>query len=127
MDTFVELRDPTGSKWAHQYLKSWEHWKRIMTTPWFSEWYDEAINELNTKLRSEAFDRIMEISTGSSAQAFPANKYIHSEEWNKKPGKRGRPSKEEVDGELKKQAKIMTREDEDLKRIGLKLIQGDKQ
>lgn len=123
--TFVALKDPTGRKWALTYLGDWSHWVRLMRCSWFKEAYDQWVSELNLQLKSEAMSKIMEIMGGDNgAQALAAAKFIASEEY-KKAG-RGRPSKTEVDGELKRAVKALEQEDEDLERMGLRLIQGGK-
>lgn len=123
--TFVNLRDPTGRKWALTYLGDWNHWLRLMKCPWFREAYDTWISELNLQFKSEAISKVYEILHGENgAQALAAAKFLSSEEWDKKA--RGRPSKAELDGELKRAAQALSVEDEDLKRIGLKVINGGK-
>ena len=119
--TFVELNDPTGYKWAMKYLEDYEHWKRLMKCKWFQDAYDVWITELKTKLRSTALDKIQEIAeNGQPAQALVASKYLASFEWEK--AGRGRPSKKEIEGQLKVAAKMLEAEDEDALRIGLKVV-----
>lgn len=121
--TFVDLRDPTGRKWALTYLGDWNHWLRLMKCPWFREAYDTWIAELNLQLKSEAIQVALEIMKGENgAQALAAAKFIAGEEWEKHT--RGRPSKAEREGALKRATQVIEQEDEDLKRIGLKVIQG---
>jgi hypothetical protein len=119
--TFVELEDPTGYKWAMQYLGDFEHWKRLMTCKWFAEAYDVWMNELKMKIRSESLSTIKEIrDAGLPAQSLVAAKYLASFEWEK--AGRGRPSKQEIQGELKRAALALEAEDEDALRIGLKVV-----
>lgn len=123
--TFVNLRDPTGRKWALTYLGDWNHWLRLMKCPWFREAYEIWISELNTQLKSEAIAIAYEIMKGENpAQALAAAKFIAGKEYEK--AGRGRPSNAEVTGELKKAAEALSVEDEDLSRIGLKVIDGGK-
>lgn len=121
--TFVELRDPTGYKWAMLYLADFRHWVRLYELPWFKEAVEIWRTNLRMKLQSEALEKIQEIAGSETSQAFAAAKYIAEEGWNQGSG-RGRPSKVEVDANLKrltKEAKII---DDDAERIGLRLIQG---
>lgn len=123
--TFVGLRDPTGYKWALTYLGDWNHWLRLMRCTWFREAYEVWIAELNTLLQSEAVAKVREIMDGENAgQALAAAKFMATKEYDK--NKRGRPSKEELQGKLKQAAEAMSREDEDLARIGLTVIDGGK-
>ena len=52
--TFVNLKDPTGRKWALTYLGDWNHWLRLMKCAWFREAFEIWISELNLQLKSEA-------------------------------------------------------------------------
>lgn len=124
--TFIELRDPTGYKWAIKYLGSWDHWTYLLRSPWFQEAYEEWLQELKTIFKMEAIDRIKEIASEGSAQSFLASKYLASAEWEKAVRGPGAPSKAEMKGELKKAVQALTWEEEDAKRMGLKVIQGDK-
>lgn len=125
--TFVEIGDTTGYKWAMKYLGDWQHWQKLMVYPWFREAYDHAVRELYTKLRSEGVDKIREIANApDSKSALPAARYLAELEANLNKGGRGRPSKEEVSAELKNAAKLIEAEDEDMERIGLKVINGGK-
>ncbi len=113
--TFVELGDPTGYQWAMRYLGDWTHWQKLMQCKWFVEAYNGWVQELETKARSEAIIRLQEIAASESPQAISAAKYLASLEY-KKSG-RGRPSKEEVAGELKKAIEASEMEREDYERI----------
>lgn len=123
--TFVALKDPTGRKWALTYLGDWTHWLRLMRCPWFREAYESWIVELNLQLKSEAINKIMELmSSENPSQALAAAKFIATKGYDQTP--RGRPSKAEVDGEVKRAAEALAVEDEDMQRIGLKVIEGGK-
>ena len=118
--TFVELGDPTGYKWAIQYLGDYRHWQRLIKTKWFQEAVAAWTAELEVKQQSEAIQKLREVASGETSQAVVAAKYLATAEYKKAP--RGRPSKSEVAAEAKK----MAEEDEDAKRIGLQVINGGK-
>jgi hypothetical protein len=119
--TFIELNDPTGYKWAQRYLGDYEHWNRLMKCVWFQGAYDKAMQELKIKLRAESLNRITEIrDSAADAQSLVAAKYLAGFEWEKSG--RGRPSNKEVTGELKRQAQLLSEEDLDAERIGLKVV-----
>lgn len=126
--TFVELRDPTGYKWALRYLASYEHFTRLLTTTFFRDAVTEYTEEIKILIRSEALEKIISLSKGDTTQAGMAAKYLANYDWEKNQS-RGRPSKEELKGELKRAAHALTEEQEDAKRIGLfnpMVIQGGK-
>lgn len=122
--TFIEMNDPTGYQWAMTYLKSWKHWEEwLLKAKWFREALDSWLQELEIKTRSEALTTIKDISQSGSGQALAAAKYLAESGWVKGT-KRGRPSKEELTGELKAQAEALKQTNLDMERVGLKLIQG---
>jgi hypothetical protein len=117
--TFVELGDPTGYKWAQKYLGDWQHWKALEKAKWFQAALIIWREELAAKVQAEALDTVREISKREGdKQALPAARFLATRGWEK-GATRGRPSKAEVTGELKRQAEAASIEDEDLKRIGL--------
>lgn len=123
--TFVELCDPTGYKWAMLYLGDYAHWLHLLKQQFFRDAYETWMDELNMKLKSEAIARLQEIAKSDTAQATVANKYLASREYDK--AERGRPSKSEITGELKRAVQMSEMERDDLERIGgLKVINGGK-
>lgn len=124
--TFIECNDPTGYKWAMKYLNSWDHMDKLLRSQWFVKEFESWVAELEQKLKSEAVQNIMEIAAQPGPQAYLASKYIASHDWKPRPHGRGRPSKEELSGELKRAADMITREEADAERMGLQVIQGGK-
>lgn len=122
--TFLAEGDPTGYKWAMKYLGDWHHWKKLMNCPWFREAYDVWMEEFKASLRAEALDNIRAIASGGSSQALAAAKYLATYDWEK--ATKGRPSKAEIAGELKRQVRMMEEQDEDAERIGLKTVPNSK-
>lgn len=122
--TFIDLGDPTGYKWAMQYLGSWDHFEQLVATEWFGPVFHVWKAELKTKQVSDAVTKINEIAAGESSNALAASKYIAEQGWISK-NTRGRPSALELKGELKKAAELAKQHDDDLARIGgLTLIKG---
>lgn len=117
--TFVELDDPTGYQWCMKYLGDWAHWKRLEKERWFQEALAEWRDELRIKHQSEAIQMIKAAQESGDKNALVAAKYLAEYGWEKRGSGRGRPSKAEVQGELKRQAESVSAEDEDIKRIGL--------
>lgn len=123
--TFIEMRDITGYKWAIKYLEDYKHWLRLIEIPWFKEAYEAWKAELIHQLKSEAITKIVEIAGSDSTQSLPAAKYIVEEGWD--GSKRGRPTKAEMNANLKRATKEAEATEEDFERIGLKVITGGKQ
>lgn len=125
--TFVECMDPTGYKWAMQYLGDYRHWLRLLKCPWFVEALETWKHEIQSVLRSRAIARIIEIAGEEGPQALNAAKYVAEEAWEKPAQRRaGRPSKAEMDAEMKRAVKEAESLDADIERIGLKVIKGGK-
>lgn len=120
--TFVELRDPSGYKWAMKYLGDFRHWERLYALDWFKDAVETWRQNLRLKLQSEALEKIQEIASGDSAQALAAAKYIAEEGWKSAPSTRGRPSKDEVDRNMKRLTQDAKVRNEDAERIGLRLV-----
>lgn len=117
-DEFIKLRDVTGVKLANKYLEGYEHLQRLLEQSWFKDQYDMWVKIVYQTLKQEALERIVEISSEGSAQSLSAAKYIADMVSGEiTPKKRGRPSSEEVSGELKKQVRQLSKAEEDYNRI----------
>ena len=114
--TFVELEDPTGYKWAMKYLGSWKHYEKLMNTSWFPPYVETWTIEIKVKLKSDAIQAIRRIAGSKEQGALAAAKYLANLDYD---SKRGRPSHAEVKGEARRQAALITQEDDDAQRIGL--------
>ena len=82
--TFVELGDPTGYKWAMKYLGDWDHWLVLEQCTWFKEALAEWRRELDSKIASEAMDRIREDKAISSSKgASKSTNQNPTSAWNR--------------------------------------------
>lgn len=121
--TFVEEGDPTGYKWAMKYLnEDYQHWQALMRTTWFPPYVEIWKEELEAKLRAEAITRIREISLEGGPSSLPAARFLAT--LDKELRRPGRPSKQEIDKELKRNISALSMEKEDAERIGLKVVGG---
>lgn len=122
---YVRDGDPTGYKTATRLLENYDHWLLLMRTSWFAEAKKVWDVELASKMDSEAVGVLTEIMRDtegaktseriSAARILLGKaKTIGKED---KVSQRGRPSKEEIEGNLK----VLTREEktlqDDLSRI----------
>jgi hypothetical protein len=123
--TFVAMGDPTGYKWAMQYLADYDHWRALLKHSWFREAYESWCEELNAKLASEGIEAVRRVAKSENdSQALAAGKWLATKEWDKKP--RGRPSKADVVAATKEEVKKRTVEDDDMARIGLVVNNGNR-
>ena len=118
--TFVNLGDPTGYKWAIEFLESYQHFEVLLNCDWFKSEFDKWVHEIEVKMRSEAIEKLREVAAGDSAQATVAAKFISTLDYKK--GSKGRPSNAEIKGELRRQVRIIEEESDDAARIGLKVV-----
>lgn len=123
-DWFLHLRDMSGNQLALKFLGNQEHWDvMIQKSPWFKEAVQKWRTELAAQLKEEATRKILEImEDGSHSQALAAAKFLYSsmedyEDEDSKPVKRGRPSKEEVKGNLREMSAREQQTEDDLARI----------
>lgn len=124
--TFVALEDPTGYKWAMRYLGgSYEHWQRLLLCPWFQEALKGWLDELKAKLLMNALEEMKDLIASDEtpgATKLAASRYLAEAGWEPKKTTRGRPSASEVAGELKRTARENREVQDDMERIGLKVV-----
>lgn len=111
---YLECEDPTEYQFATNHLGGWSHWKRLCekTTrlhPYIEEWREE----LEVKLRSQGVRQMANIAMTDKGQQ--AAKWLAEKGWSDK--KRGAPSKEEKERELKIQTRMSSEIEDDLKRL----------
>ncbi len=121
---YMELEDPTEWEFSQKYLDGWEHWCALCKCKWFKEYIDRWREELELKFSARAFKNMVAIAKTNGREAAAANKYLLDKGWfkpGKEDGKRkvGRPSKELVEKEIKRQAREDLDLAEDLDRIGI--------
>ena len=116
---FIVSMDPTGYETAIKFLGCYEHWAVMeKRCPWFRDSLELWKQEIKARQKALAIQKILDIAVGETSQALAAAKYIATADYDKEDG-RGRPSKAEVKGELKRQIKLVEEDEEDAKRIGL--------
>jgi len=111
---YVESDDPTEYTFATQHLGGWAHWTYLKAnaTSRIKNLISDWKIELEAKLVSQSIKQIAEVAAGGSVQA---SRWLAERSW--KPTKRGRPSKEEIEGERKFQARLEDEISDDLERI----------
>ena len=123
---YVKDMDTTGYKTATRLLENYDHWKLLMKLKWFQEAKKEWDAEVAAKMDAEATDTLREIMNNLEGDVKVSEKISAAKTLLGKAAKigktetvakRGRPSKNEVEGELKEQARLTKEEREDLKRI----------
>lgn len=114
---YLEYSDPSEYNFAIGTLGSWEHWRQLREATFFQDTYKLMKNALDAKVKGEAIQAARQVASLGGPQALQAAKWLHSLGEGK--AKRGRPSKDEVEGQLKRDAEEARRINEDIKRLGL--------
>lgn len=113
---YLAVGDPTEYQFATSYFHNFDHWERLTSTKWFAPLIAKWRKELELKIRSAALARLLAEGKSTSKNAFQANKYLLEKGWLEKDSK-GRPSKDQVIAEAKRQAAETKVLDEDFLRI----------
>lgn len=119
---YLEMEDVTEYDFAMSALGSYKHWERLVESPIIRRHIDQWRKELNLKLKARAMKSIIKAATEDEKLSFQAMKYLADNEYIDKKNKRGRPSKEEINAELKKEVENSKTFKDDAERIGLKLV-----
>lgn len=116
---FIQEKDPTGRKFADKHVGGWHHFQRLLKFKAFKEKHKEWMEELAEINKSEAIARVQELMLSEKeAISLASAKYIAEQGWEKKPtSTRGRPSKTQVEAEIKNQARKESAVDRDFERI----------
>ena len=118
---YLDMEDVTEYDFAMATLSSYKHWERLVESPIIRKHIDQWRKELNLKLKARAMKAIINAATVDEKSSFQAMKYLADNEYLDKKAKRGRPSKEEVSAELRREVEINKTFKDDAERIGLKL------
>ncbi len=105
---YLEMADPEEYAFATTYLYDWPHWQRMCKNSIVGKEIEKWREELILSLRSEAISSVVDQALNNGS--FQAAKWIAEEGWSK--NKRGRPSKEEIDERIARDAKISEEFDE---------------
>lgn len=118
---FIEMEDVTEYDFAMTALGSYKHWERVTESPILKPHIEQWRKELNLKLKAKAMKSIIKSATVDEKLSFQAMKYLADNEYIDKKNKRGRPSKEELNAELKREVEMSKSFKDDAERIGLKI------
>lgn len=97
---YINHADPVEYDFATTHLDGWKHWQRLCNNAIVGRAIEEWREELSLKLMSEGVQQLVQIAT--EKDSYQAAKWLADRGWD--VAKRGRPSKDEVDGAIKKAA-----------------------
>ena len=110
-------------EFAMNIFGSWEHWAKLCKISQIRNDIQEWRDELDIKLKCKSMKAMMTAALDNDAKGVNAAKYLAEKGYETK---RGRPSKAEVERETKVQAKVNKELENDLERIGLKIVGNSK-
>jgi hypothetical protein len=108
---YLEHGDPKEYSFARKYLYDWNHWQRLCKNSVIKKHIEEWRNELELSLVSEGVSALIDLALNE--KSYQAAKYLADRGWDR--GDRGRPSKDEIDGELKRMAEAEKEFSDDFK------------
>jgi len=112
---FVDCEDPTEYEFANKWLGGWQHWLELQKCEEIAEHIDSWREERDVKMRSKGVRKLVELASAEEA-SFQAAKWLADKGWEEKQ-KKGRPSKQDIAKETKKQVSSNNRVNADLERI----------
>jgi|TARA_R110000772_G_scaffold63866_1_gene142771 hypothetical protein len=106
---------------AMEHFGSWDHWIYLCknTTPLIKDMIQAWKDEVDIRLKAKGIKAIIMHSLDNDPKGLQAAKYLVEKGYAKRAG---RPSKEEVERELKTDARAVKDRQADLERIGLKVV-----
>ena len=118
---YLDMEDVTEYDFAMATLGSYKHWERLLESPIIRKHIEQWRKELNLKLKAKGMKSIIKAASEDENLSFQAMKYLANNEYLEGKAKRGRPSKEEVKAELRREVEVSKTFRDDAERIGLKL------
>jgi len=112
---YIELSDPVEYTFANQFLYDWEHWQRISNNKILLSHIDVWREELTLSLMSEGVLTLIDLAKNQSS--YQAGKWLADHGWDKQS--KGRPSKESVAQEVKRQADKVQEYENDFKLLNM--------
>lgn len=117
---YLEEGDVEEYIFAKKYLYDWPHWKRLCKNAIVGRHIEEWREELALSLRAEGLATMVHLA--KNEDSYQAAKFLADEGWIKRS--KGRPSKQEIERELKRKAELEERFKDDFQL--LELHQGGK-
>ena len=113
---YIEFADPVEYNFAKEYLYDWDHWQRIVNNKVIREHVNVWREELELSLVSEGVLTLIDLAAND--KSYQAGKWLAERGWDKKT--KGRPSKEDIDAEIKRKADKQEEYEADFELLELK-------
>lgn len=99
-----------------KYLGGWQHFQKMASSPILGPIIAEWREELEVKTQATALRQMVGVSFEDSPSGYAAKRFLATKEWQ---AKRGRPSNEEKEKNIRIQTKVSEEIASDLERIRL--------
>ena len=119
---YMEEGDPTEYLFATKHLDSFKHWEMLCEATFFKNHVERWRRELDLKMTADNIQRIKALASTDNRSSLEAQKYIAEKKWLvKEPASktRGRPSKSEIEKNLKQHLEHSSQVEEDFNRLRL--------
>jgi hypothetical protein len=116
---FMSIPDFTGYKQSIFLFDDHKHLLKLKDNKLLSEFIEDCFSELEMKYYSESLETILNQAASGDIKAISAARFI-VEEGYKNKSKKGRPSNEEIAGNLKQETEREKKFLEDAARIGIR-------
>ena len=116
---YMEMMDLEEYAFAQKAFGSWDHWQKMINNYWFKPIINEWRKELQLKLSSEQFAHIRTLAKRNDAIGLSAARALLA---LTAPKTRGRPSKQEIENEKRKQVVDYGDTEADAARLGLVVV-----
>lgn len=117
---YIEEGDPSEYNFATKHLFDWKHWLRLQNNKMLINHIDEWRDELELSLRCDGIQTI--INAALNSDSYQAGKWLADRGWVKRAA--GRPTSDEIEKEVSKQAKLRNEFNDDFEL--LQLVNKDK-
>ena len=116
------LKDPTEYEFAITHLDGWDHWERLCESSFFQPHISKWRREADIRRSAIYLRTIQSIAKSSSRESLAASRYLLEKGWiPKEKNAKGRPSKEDIQNEARRQAELDTMTAKDAERLGIRL------
>ena len=112
---YLETEDVTEYEFATTYLAGWKHWQALLGNKQILSHVEQWREELEIKIRSKAVKSIASQAFSKDKPSYQAAKFLADREYVK--NRKGAPTKEEVEGEKKRQAAMSDEVAEHIERM----------
>ena len=73
---YMDMEDVNEFEFANRYFESHDHWEKVKKSPVVKPFYRQMRKDLLSKLRTQAYHRILDEAKNGGKNAYQANKFL---------------------------------------------------